>query len=115
MYGFTSHGTRTIVLRSGMTFEERRCTITHEVEHALRGPASVCRHLPEEVVVERTSARLLLASMRDLADSLVFHRGSYEDVADDLWVDALTLETRLGSLLPVEADYLRRRLAQVVV
>lgn len=113
VYGFTDWPSRTIYLREGMTFEERRCTITHEVEHVLRGPASRCDVLAEEHRVNVHTARLLLPSVRAIADALIWHRGDYEGAAEELWVDPWMLEVRLSTLLPaLEGRYLRRRLAE---
>lgn len=113
VYGFTDWRTRTITLRGGMTFEERRCTIAHEVEHVLRGQFSRCDEVREESMIDRRCARLLLPTMQEIADALVWHHGDYERAAEDLWVDSWTLEVRLGSLHGLEHNYLRRRLADV--
>lgn len=115
VYGFTDYARRTITLRSGMSFEERRCSINHEVEHVLRGPASSCSVAREEATVERQSARLLIPSMQDLADSMTFYGGDYEQAAEDLWVDMLTLDVRLGTMTGLERDYWQRRMADVIV
>lgn len=112
-YGFTKWADRTINLRSGMSFEERRCTIAHEVEHVLRGPFSRCQEMGEEVAVNRHCARLLLPGMQAIADALVWAHGNYEAAAEQLWVDPWTLEVRLGSLHGIERRYLDRRLAEV--
>jgi hypothetical protein len=114
-YGQTDWRTRTITLATGMTFEERRCTITHEVEHVLRGPASSCRRMAEELEVDRVSARLLMPSMQEVADALVFHRGDHDHAASDLWVDPWMLEVRLSTLYGLERDYLGRRLEDAIV
>lgn len=114
-YGVTNWGTRTITLAEGMSFEERRCTITHEVTHVQRGPASTCGAVGEELVVDRISARLLLPSMCDIADTLVFHRGDHDRAAADLWVDPWMLDVRLASLRSLERDYLHRRLDDVIL
>lgn len=98
-----------------MSFEERRSTITHEVTHVERGPASSCRSVGEELVVDMLSARLLLPSMRDVADALVFHRGQHDAAAAELWVDPWMLEVRLSGLRALERDYLHRRIDDVVV
>lgn len=113
VYGFTRWRDKSIYLREGMSFEERRCTIAHEVEHVLRGPASRCDEMREEVQVERSTARLLVPSVLDLADALIWHHGDAELTAEEMWVDMLTLDARLGSLLGIEGKYLRRRLAEV--
>lgn len=115
VYGFTNWATRTITIRTGLSFEERRCTALHEVEHVLRGPASRCDELREESLIDRRCARMLLPSMRDVVDSLIYHHGDYEATASDLWVDLWTLEVRLGSLHRRENDYLQRRLADVIL
>lgn len=114
-YGHTNHDTRIITLRTGMSFEERRCTIAHEVHHVYRGPVPSHRVMAEELAVDRCAARLLLPSMRDVADCLVWARGDYEQVAADLWVDPLLLEVRLSSLRARERAYLERRLSDVIV
>lgn len=115
VFGFTDFGAQTITLAKGLSFEERRCTITHEIEHVLRGPTSTHSVLREELVVDWRAARRLLPSMRDIADSLVWHHGGYEAVSEDLWVDPWTLEVRLAGLGPREREYLDRRLAEVVL
>lgn len=112
-YGVTNWGTRTITLAEGMSFEERRSTITHEVTHVLRGPASSCDSVKEELRVDWISSRLLLPSIGDIADSLVFHRGNHDHAAADLWVDPWMLEVRLSALWPLERDYLHRRIDDV--
>lgn len=115
MYGYTDFPARTITLREGLSFEERRSSITHEVEHVLRGPASRCQVVREELVVDRRSARLLLPCVRDIADAMVWHHGDYEAVSEELWVDPWTLEVRLSALRVRERDYLTGRLAEVVL
>lgn len=115
VYGCTDFGSRTICLRSGLSFEERRCTITHEVEHALRGPGSTCAVPAEESWVERRSARLLLPSVRELADALLSHEGDHEEAAASLWVDTLTLDVRLDSLRADERAYLQHRFDPLVL
>jgi hypothetical protein len=114
-YGYTDWSTRTIYLREGLSFEERRCTITHEVTHVERGPASLCHIAREELLVDRRSARLLLPSMKDIADTMVYHHGNYELVSEDLWVDPWMLEVRLSSLWQNERAYLSRRMGEVVL
>lgn len=114
-YGDTNWGTRTITLAEGMSFEERRCTITHEVQHVMRGPASTCNEVAEELTVDRISARLLLPSIRDVADALVFHRGDHDQAAKDLWVDPWMFEVRLASLYGLEREYLRRRTDDIIL
>lgn len=114
-YGRTDWAARTITLAEGMSFEERRSTITHEVTHVERGPASACHSVGEELLVDRISARLLLPSVRDVADALVYHRGNHDQAAADLWVDPWMLEVRLSSMYGLERDYLHRRVDDVVL
>ena len=115
VYGYTDFARRTIYLRSGMSFAERRCTIAHEVEHVHRGPFSRCDVVREEALVDQRCSRLLLPSMQDVADALVWHHGDYEQAAEDLWVDVWTLEVRLGTLRQLERTYLSRRLAETAL
>lgn len=115
LYGYTDWRTRTITLAEGMSFEERRCTITHEVEHVLRGPASGCTVASEEMAVDRRSALLLLPSMIEIADALAFHHGDYELAAEELWVDPWMLEVRLSALRGLERSFLERRLEDVML
>lgn len=115
MYGFTDFGRRTITIARGLTFEERRCTITHEVEHALRGPASSHSVLREELLVDRRASRLLLPCVRELADAMVFHGGDYEAVSEELWVDPWTLEVRMSALGESERHYFRERMGDVML
>lgn len=113
VYGFTDHASRTITLREGMTYAERRSTIAHEVEHALRGPVASHAVLAEELLIDRRVSRLLLPSMRDVCDALIYHHGCYEQTSDELAVDPLMLEVRLSALWAREREYLSRRLAEV--
>lgn len=115
MYGKTDFWERVITLREGMSFEERRCTIAHELEHIRRGPTSKCAVLMEEAVVDRTVARYLLPCVRQVVDEMVWHRGDYEMTSEGLWVDPWTLEVRLATLEVPEQAYLLDRLADVVV
>lgn len=113
VYGYTHFASRTIVMRKGMSFAERRCTIAHEVEHVQRGRFSRCSILREEADVDRRVSRLLLPDIATVADALIFHHGRHDDAADELWVDPWTLEVRLGSLDATDASYLQVRLAEM--
>lgn len=114
-YGFTDHDAKTITLREGMSFEERRSTIAHEVHHVYRGPVPTHKTLAEELLVDRCAARLLLPSMKDVADCLMWASGDYDEASVELWVDPLLLEVRLSSLHGRERTYLNRRLADIHV
>jgi hypothetical protein len=112
-YGFTDHAKKTITLRNGMSFEERRSTIAHEVHHVYRGPVPEHRVMAEELLVDRCAARLLLPSMKDVADCLMWAHADYEQASAELWVDPLLLEVRLSALHGRERSYLERRLADI--
>jgi hypothetical protein len=114
-YGYTDHGTQTIVLREGMSFEERRSTIAHEVHHAYRGPVPDHKTMAEELLVDRCAARLLLPSMKDVADCLAWAGGDYDDAATELWVDTWLLEVRLSALHARERNYMERRYGDIYV
>lgn len=114
-YGYTCHDTRTITLHADMSFEERRCTVAHEVEHARRGPTSLCSDMAEELEVDRAVARLLVPSIRALCDALIWYRGDYERAAEELWVDPIILEVRLSALTTSEAGYYQARMADAIL
>jgi Zn-dependent peptidase ImmA (M78 family) len=112
-YGYTDHSAKTIVMRKGMSFEERRCTIAHEVQHAIRGPVAAAERVREELEVDRIASRLLIPSVRDLADAMILHHGQYELAAEELWVDPWMLEVRLSSMQHLERGYYERRMVDV--
>lgn len=114
-YGVTDHWASTITLRHGMSFEERRSTIAHEIHHAYRGPVESHRTLVEELEVDRCAALLLLPSVRDIADCLIWAHGDYDVASRELWVDPLLLEVRLSGLCGGERAYFDSRLADVIV
>lgn len=114
-YGLTDHRTQTIILQRGMTYEERRCTIAHEVEHARRGPVPAHRELQEELLIDRKVSRLLLPSLRQVCDELMRHDGDYEAASTDLSVDMLMLEVRLSALWAREREYFTRRMADLLL
>lgn len=113
MYGFTRWADQTIHMRAGMTFEERRCTIAHEVQHVLRGLGSGCDVVAEEAIVDRRVSRLLIPSADDLADALAWANGRYEEAARELWVDPWTLEVRLSTLRASEQALVDARLGEI--
>lgn len=87
---------------------ERRCTIAHEMAHIELGHVNGCS-LAEEVAAAVLAARRLIP-VRRLADALVWSQHPTE-VAETLWVDRDTLETRLAHLHPAERHYITQRLA----
>lgn len=107
--GLTNFRHSTISLRRGLTQVERRCTLTHELRHVVRGPFYSNYIDREERVVEQESARLLI-DIRALGEALAWAH-CLDEAADELWVDRPTLEARLRHLHPSERAYLTRRLS----
>ena len=107
--GFTRFPEATISLRRDLTQVERRCTLTHELQHVIRGPFLEHNRAKEEAAVERASARLLIG-VRELGEALAWAHNPHE-AADELWVDVATLRARLDHLHPAERAYLKRRLS----
>lgn len=105
--GYTDFETRTVRIDPRLTQAERRCTIAHETEHALRGPAPGGWSL-EETLIDRVVARRLIG-LSDLADAIVWSNDVVE-LADVLWVDVPTLLVRLRDLTPAESAELDARL-----
>lgn len=111
--GHTDWTTKTITLAVGQYQRERRCTIDHEIEHAISGPVdltdprAVAR---EEQRINRLSARRLVPNLRAMADALIAAEWCLDTAAEELHVDADTLAVRLGGIShPAEQGYLRRR------
>lgn len=112
-WGETCFDSRTVTISPGLNQAERRCTIAHETQHILRGPAPVSLVDYEERVVDRNVARLLLPDLQAIGDALAW--ACWHDVhaaADELWVDEFVLQTRLDHLHPSERGFLRRRFAE---
>lgn len=113
LLGFTHHQSKTVVMATGLNQAERRCTIAHEVEHILAGPAAPGLVERDELRAKKNAAHHLLPDIRAIADALAWAQGDIEEAADELWVDVETLRTRLQFLThPAERAYLRRRLEQ---
>ncbi|WP_328439215.1 hypothetical protein [Nocardia puris] len=105
---------RAIFLQHTLNQTERRCVLTHEIIHLERGP--VPRHpafaAMEERIVANLAARRLI-SLRALTDAL--HWVGLEDraaLADELWVDELTLRVRLRHLTHRERAAVNQALIQ---
>ncbi len=101
---------RRIWLARGLTQAERRCTLTHELVHRERGPVPddpVAAEREEQIVDEIASRRLI--TLPALTDGLRWSRQPRE-LADHLWVDEPTLQTRMGTLDPVEVAHLEHHL-----
>ncbi len=87
---------------------ERRCTLAHEMAHIELGHVDGCTGR-EEGQASRLAARRLI-KVEHLADALLWSQNRHE-VAEALWVDVDTLETRLAYLHPAERHYVTQRLA----
>lgn len=107
--GLTRFAERTISLRRGMTYAERRSTVLHECLHVERGAVPMGLAAKEEERVARETARLLLPDVRAVGEALAWAL-TLEEAADDLAVDLDVLRTRLEHLHPAERGYLRHRL-----
>ncbi|MFH5231933.1 hypothetical protein [Antrihabitans spumae] len=87
---------------------ERRCTLTHEIVHAERGPVPDDPYLgpKEERIVERITARRLI-ELDALIDALAWNRHRVDaETAVELWVDLPTLRTRVQNLTDDERRYI---------
>lgn len=87
--GATDHDRQVIFLARGMSQAQRRSTLAHELRHVTR-PAE-----REHCVDQVACARLI--PLDRLIDALRWCLDKRE-LADELWVDLATVETRLASL-----------------
>lgn len=106
----TCFETHTVTMTLGLNQAERRCTIAHETQHILRGPAPEGMEEREEEVVDRIAARLLLPDVRAVGDALAWSPDLYV-AASELWVDEFILGSRLRHLHASERAFLKRRLS----
>jgi len=101
-----------ILISDRLSQAERRCTLAHELVHRMRGDLHVADDLMRNRI-ERSchliAARLLIP-LPDLVQAMLWSQEPAE-VAEQLWVDLETLQTRVETLHPAERGYLRRRLA----
>ncbi|AAN12603.1 metallo-protease [Mycobacterium phage Che9c] len=93
-----------------LTQAERRCTLTHELVHRERGPvpADPADAAREERMVDEIAARRLI-TFDQLLDGLRWSRRPRE-LAEHLWVDEPTLQTRMATLDPLEVADLEHEL-----
>lgn len=110
LLGYTDLARGVVVLDKRLTQVERRCTLTHELEHVHRGPVPADPGLAarEESIVDRIAARRLV-TLGELIDALLWSDREH-DVADQLWVDIPTLRTRLADLAAHERAAIVERL-----
>lgn len=108
--GLTDFDDHTVTLTLGMDQAQRRCTIAHETEHIIRG-YTICEER-EEFIIDRSVSRLLLPSIKVVADAMVYHQGDTFHAAEDLWVDEDILRMRMRTPHPSEMFYMRRRFSE---
>lgn len=99
---------RTILLDIKLSRIEERCTLTHELVHAERGPFPRWATAREEAAVNAEASRRLIP-LDALGEALAWslHPAA---VAEELDVDPPTLEALLRNLAAAEVEALRRRL-----
>lgn len=107
--GRSRHSTQTISLRRGMSYEERRCTVQHELIHLERGPAPLGWVAQDEERVRRETACRLLPNIRPVGDAIAWAL-SPEEAAEELAVDIHVLRYRLRHMSPAERRWMRSRL-----
>jgi len=109
--GRTTHSTQTISLRRGMTWEERRCTVEHELRHLENGPQPYGLRAKDEERVRRDTALALIPEIEPVGDAIAWAH-SEEEAAMELGVDVYVLRYRLRHMSPMERAWLKRRLEQ---
>lgn len=107
-WGETDAFTRTISIDSGLLQSQRRCTITHEIEHAEAGDVGP-QSLHRERQVDEAVARRLISLDRLVDAALWAH--DVDELADELWVDLPTVRCRLDTLTDAERAAVRTALA----
>lgn len=102
LWGLTDFRLRTIWLCRRLRQVHRRCTLTHEIVHLERGPipADPAAAAREERIVDEIAARRLI-TLPQLVDGLRWTRERHQ-LAEHLWVDVATLNTRMATLDPIE-------------
>lgn len=109
--GRTVHSAQTISLRTGMTWEQRRCTVAHECQHIENGPQPLGLRAKEEERVRRDTALLMIPQIRPVGDAIAWAL-SEEEAAQELGVDVYVLRYRLKHMSPMERAWLNHRLEQ---
>jgi len=108
---WTKHG---IYIDRSLDQVARRCALAHEIIHLERGPLPQCPRLArrEEHIVSVTAARRLIP-LDTLTDAVMWvNLDDPHELADELWVDTLTLKIRITNLMPDEHAHISRELAQ---
>lgn len=107
--GTTTHSTATISIRRGLTWEERRCTVQHELVHIERGPIPRGLREKDEEYVRRETALRMIPDIRPVGDAIAWAL-SEEEAAEELGVDVPVLRYRLKHMSPMERAWLSARL-----
>lgn len=100
-----TNGYDTVWLDRHLLYEERRCTLEHELEHIERGHAG-CQDEKTEADVRRTVARRLI-DWNDLVDAVSWSL-SVEEAAAELAVTVDVLHDRISYLHPKCKTLLRQ-------
>ena len=96
---------RTVLLDQSLSQRERRCSLAHEIVHVERGDE--CRQSDRvEAEVHLVAARRLI-TIEHLTCALSWTRDP-RVLADELWVDDITLEVRLDALTLDEREWVER-------
>lgn len=99
---------KSILLDIRLSRVEERCTLTHELIHAERGPCPRWLTTREEGIVDAKAARRLIP-LDALGEALAWSLHPAV-AAEELDVDPPTLEALLRNLAAAEVEALRRRL-----
>lgn len=109
--GLTTHSTATISIRRGLTWEQRRCTLQHELVHVERGPIPRGLRDKDEEWVRRETALRMIPDIRPVGDAIAWAL-SEDEAAEELGVDVPVLRYRLKHMSPMEKAWLDHRLEQ---
>ena len=107
--GRATHSTQTISLRRGMTWEERRCTVQHELNHLEVGPVPLGLRAKDEELVRRRTALQMIPDIRPVGEAIAWALCE-EEAAEELGVDVCVLRYRLRHMSPMERAWLTHRL-----
>jgi gp43 len=97
--GYCDHSRRLIVVNARLSRAEERCTLTHEIIHAERGPVPAHHAAREERIVDAEAARRLIP-LEALLEAVRWACCPAE-AAEALGVDVPTLLARIATLTPV--------------
>lgn len=109
--GLTTHSTKTVSLRRDLTWEQRRCTLQHELIHVENGPMPRGLREKDEEWVRRETAVRMIPDIRPVGDALAWANCEAE-AAEELGVDVPVLLYRLRHMSPMERAWLQHRLGQ---